>query len=66
VPRFDDSLELRPLELGLGDFEFADVPYHGRRIGARIQGGRLTVTIDGAVVGTGRVAEGMFLGGGLR
>jgi hypothetical protein len=66
VPRFDDSLELRPLELGLGDFEFADVPYHGRRLGARIHGGRLTVTIDGVVAGTGRVADGMFLGGGLR
>ena len=65
VPRFDDTLEVRPLDLGLGDLRIDDIAYHGHRVAIAITGDTLAVFVDGQQVGQGSAGAGLVLEGVL-
>lgn len=66
VPRFDDVLEVRPLDVRMGDFAVEDIPYHGHWIGIEVRGDDLFVRCDGEELGRGSTRRGMSLQGFLR
>ncbi len=59
VPRFDDVLEVRPLDLGLGDLRLEDVPYHGHRLDIALAGEDVTVRVDGKEVARAKARTGV-------
>ena len=59
IPRFDDTLEIRPLALGLGDLHLERIPYHGHFLDIRLQGETLTVHVDGKPLESARARDGI-------
>jgi hypothetical protein len=66
VPRFDNTLEVRPLDLGLGDVRIDEIAYHGRKVSIALAGDVLEVFVDGKSVGKGNAGEGLAVDGALR
>ena len=63
VPRFDAVLEVRPLDLGLGDVRIDDIAYHDHKVSIAIRGDELAVFVDGKPVGKGSARAGVVVDG---